>query len=506
VDYKLNKTMMRKISLILLVIASTTAGIFAQTVNDALRYSQVFYTGSARFMSMGSAFTALGGDLSTLSQNPAGLGVFRSSEVSVSPQLFHINTIASFGSNTEEDYIYEFNVPQAGIVASLLRRKSESGFTTLNFGYSFNQTNNLNQRINISGISNNSSLLDYWTEISDGFYHDQLASEAADAFLAYDVWLIDTLSGSNVNYGTVYSNYGDEYPSVYGQTMQRLIETEGYTNEHAISFGGSYADKLFFGATLGITRLNYKHKYEHTESTEADLSSLFTDFNYTYYYDNIGTGYTFKLGAIYRPVESLRIGLAFHSPGLFRINEYVSDNITSHFSDVAVPYESSNEAVRYNYALTTPFRVLAGAAVQIKKLALISFDYEFIDYSTAKFSETGDGYNYGAKNQAIRNSLKPVSNFRLGAEARLNNLYFRGGYGYYGRPWKGDELNSDLDYNSYSLGAGFREKAIFVDFGFTRLTNPDNYLLYDAEIEAPMSYMSVNRSIFTITFGYKFGL
>ena len=48
----------------------------------------------------------------------------------------------------------------------------------------------------------------------------------------------------------------------------------------------------------------------------------FTDFNYTYYYDNIGTGYTFKLGAIYRPIETLRIGFAFHSPTFFRINEY----------------------------------------------------------------------------------------------------------------------------------------------------------------------------------------
>ena len=40
-------------------------------------------------MSMGGAFTALGGDMSTLSQNPAELGVFRSSEISfISPACF----------------------------------------------------------------------------------------------------------------------------------------------------------------------------------------------------------------------------------------------------------------------------------------------------------------------------------------------------------------------------------------------------------------------------------
>ena len=41
----------------------------------------MFYGGTARFMSMGGAFTALGGDISTLSQNPAGIGVFRTSEM-----------------------------------------------------------------------------------------------------------------------------------------------------------------------------------------------------------------------------------------------------------------------------------------------------------------------------------------------------------------------------------------------------------------------------------------
>jgi len=500
---------MRKLSLVILITASLTAGINGQNVDDALRYSQVFYTGSARFMSMGGAFTALGGDLSTLSQNPAGLGVFRSSEISISPQLFHINTIANFKANSTEDYIYEFGLGQGGIVFSLPRRNKESGFTTLNFGYSYNQTNNLNQHVTINGVSNSSSLTDYWAEISDGFYHDQLETEAPDAFLAYDVWLIDTLSGSNVNYGTVYSNYGDNFPSTYGQTVQRLISTEGYTNEHAFSFGGSYSDKLFFGATVGITRLRYTSKYEHSESTEADLPSLFTDFNYTFYYDNIGTGYTFKLGAIYKPVESLRIGFGFHSPGLYRIDEYVNDNITSHFSDVAIPYESSNEAVRYNYALTTPFKILAGAALQIKKVGLISLDYEFIDYGSAKFSETGDGYNYSAKNQAIKNSLRPANNLRLGAEARLNNIYFRGGYGYYGKVWKDDELKSNVNYHSFSLGTGFREKNIIVDFGFTRMTNPDKYMLYDlndTEIEDPMSEISVSRNIFTLTFGYKFGI
>ena len=83
---------MKRIRLTILAAFTLFSGLFAQNVDDALRYSQVFYGGTARFMSMGGAFTALGGDLSSLSQNPAGIGVFRASEMSVTPQLNYINS------------------------------------------------------------------------------------------------------------------------------------------------------------------------------------------------------------------------------------------------------------------------------------------------------------------------------------------------------------------------------------------------------------------------------
>ena len=90
---------MKKIGLIFIIALFILPGIYAQKIEDALRNSQVFYYGTARFMGMGGAFTALGGDLSSLSQNPAGLGVFRSSEVSITPQLFHIKTSADIDTD-----------------------------------------------------------------------------------------------------------------------------------------------------------------------------------------------------------------------------------------------------------------------------------------------------------------------------------------------------------------------------------------------------------------------
>lgn len=506
-------TIMKKLSLLFLVLGLVWFEAIAQNTSDALRYSQLFYNGTARFNSMGGAFTALGGDISSLSQNPAGIGVFRSSEFAITPQLYHIKSSAELFTKKSIDYLYDFNLAQAGLVVNLINRDSETGLVTLNFGYSFNRTNNLNQSTVMEGTSNNSSLLDRWAEKSSGLYKDQLENnnDVYDAYLGWSTYLIDSLPGVGNKYGTIYSNYGDG-DTIYGQNMKRTITTNGFSGEHSISFGGNYSNKLFFGATLGITRLNFENSFRHVETAVGILPSRysvagegFTDFNYTDYRKSIGTGYSLKIGAIFRPLEILRIGLAFHSPTLYRIDEYTNDNISTWFSDLNQPINAKNDPLTFKYTLTTPFRAIAGVALQIKKIALISADYEFIDYSSSKFATVGDdNFDYTEKNQSIKNDLKPVSNLRFGTEIRLKSIYLRGGYGIYGKPWAKGIINEDLFYKTFAFGFGFREQNIFADFGFSRMTSSEKYTLYDAEIETVVSNLDIAKNMFTVTFGYKF--
>ena len=494
---------MKRIRLTILAVFTLFSGLFAQNVDDALRYSQVFYGGTARFMSMGGAFTALGGDLSSLSQNPAGIGVFRASEISVTPQLNYINSEAGFHGNTS-DYLYNFNLGQAGFVSNIVSNKASTGLIKFNFGYSFNKTNNLYQSTLIQGINNTSSMADYWAGVGEGTkYYDLSGPEG----IAFDTYIIDTITGSGaMSYGTVFSNYGDNPPSRYGQSVQRLISNEGFTGEHAISFGGNYSDRVYFGATFGISQLRYISQFQHTESANDPMISLFKNFNYLDYYEDRGTGYSFKLGAIVKPVESMRIGVAFHSPVWYHIDEYFFETISSNFTDGS-RYESSNDPLRFEYALTTPFRVLGGIAFQIQKFALLSADYEFVDYSMAKFSQTGDGYNYAEKNSAINNSLKSASNFRVGGEFRFNKLYLRSGYSYYGKAFAQGEDNANQDYSSISGGIGFREKNFSIDFGYTHMSTSQIYLLYPLsdEFEPATANLNTNQNMFSLTFGYKLG-
>ncbi len=492
---------MKRSALIIAAALLTFVGIKAQNVDDALRYSQIFYTGTARFMSMGGAFTALGGDLSTFSQNPAGIGVFRSSEISVTPQLLHSKTSANF-NGINDDYLYNFNLGQAGVVGNLIKGSGTTGLISLNIGYAFNKTNNLNNSARIQGNSSTSSMADFWADDAYGIYYGDLGGAAG---IAYDAWIIDTITGSGASYyGTVFSNYGDNPSSDYGQNIRRLITNQGYTGEHAITIGGNYSNKIFFGATLGISTIKYTGHYEHLEKADYLLDSQFSDFSYVEHFENTGTGVSLKIGAIIKPVEELRIGLAFHSPTLYSIDERFYDNISSNFTDGG-HYEFYNDELVYEYALTTPFRALAGVAYQIEKAGLISVDYEFVDYSMVRFSETGDDYDYSEKNLELKTTLKPAHNVRVGGELRFNKLYLRGGYGYYGKVFRDDEINRDLFNRSISAGVGFREQNLSIDFGFTNLRNEQKYVLYDSYYDTAMASLINNRNMFSVTLGYKFG-
>jgi hypothetical protein len=91
--------------LILLTGILCAAGtINAQTHADALRYSQHYLSGTtARSVGMGGAFGALGGDFSTLSTNPAGIAVYRGSELTFSPEIYVSGTDSRYFGNENKE-------------------------------------------------------------------------------------------------------------------------------------------------------------------------------------------------------------------------------------------------------------------------------------------------------------------------------------------------------------------------------------------------------------------
>ncbi|MCC6182952.1 MAG: hypothetical protein IT237_14075, partial [Bacteroidia bacterium] len=102
--------------LIGILFLSSTFLAHAQNEVDALRYSQPFINGTARFNSMGGAFTALGGDMTSINQNPAGLAVYRSNEIYTGLNLFSQTTRSSYLNNGTSNNQINLNIPNFGLL------------------------------------------------------------------------------------------------------------------------------------------------------------------------------------------------------------------------------------------------------------------------------------------------------------------------------------------------------------------------------------------------------
>ena len=148
-------------------------------------------------------------------------------------------------------------------------------------------------------------------------------------------------------------------------------------------------------------------------------------------------------------------------------------------------------------------RALAGVALQIRKVAIISVDYEYVNYSMSRFSNASDNYDYYAENQGIKDILKSASNIRVGAEYRINNVYLRGGYSYYGSAFKSTEINNNLNYNGLSFGIGMRQQNFYFDLAYSSLSGSSKYYMYNDANLQPAS-IATAKNTFVATIGFKF--
>ena len=75
----------------------------AQDLADALRYSWFQVNGTARAGAMGNAFGALGGDFTSVSINPAGIGLYRSGELALTPGFGQTQVNSTYWGQTMPD-------------------------------------------------------------------------------------------------------------------------------------------------------------------------------------------------------------------------------------------------------------------------------------------------------------------------------------------------------------------------------------------------------------------
>jgi hypothetical protein len=485
------------------VIAISVLGmqsVLAQNEFDALRYSQIDVLGTARYSGMGGAFGALGGDMSSLSVNPAGIAVFTRTTASASISVLSASTDASYLGMSSSDNKLNMNISNAGFVARFKRKKAADkqwAWKAFHLGVSYNRTANFHRRTSIIGVSTNSSIVDGWvgqlnatgTEYADIPSEFIPGAEFTNAHLGWGTFLIDTMPGST-------NSYIRNVAPNYGQTQQVREMTKGAMGEVALSFGGNFGNALYIGATVGIPRINYELERAYTESDSQDTIADFSSFTKTDYLKATGTGFNFKFGLLYRPVKWLRVGAAIHTPTFFEIDESYTSVLTSNLNNTQ--YSLSTMQGKFDYSLTTPFRAIGSLGFVIGKIGLVSADYEYVNYSMAKFRSRN--YGFDTENTNVKNNLHWAGNIRMGTEWRIKPVSIRAGFAI-----NGDAFTGAYNFNNtrYSLGLGLRLKRFFTDLTYNLHRSVNNYEVY-ADDNVPLAdALTLDHSVI-FTVGFRF--
>jgi hypothetical protein len=483
----------RKILLTSMALFTITT-LIAQNAEDALRYSSYSTTGTARFMSLSGALGAIGGDLTTINNNPAGLGIYKSSEYIFAPRYLYNKVESNFGGEFRSDSRDNINFGTLGLVTSMpvVNRLNPDapGWKYVQFGFSVNRIDNYCSDITIEGNSIGGSKVNEWRSDAQGNLPENLNYFGSN--LAWETYLLDTINGYPTDYITAVP--------VEGVNQKYTSSSKGYKNEMTFAFSGNYNNKLFLGMGMSFVFLNYSKIYSLTET--ALITPNQGEFDSFTYYDELstrGNGINAKLGVIYMITPAIRISGAFHSPTwYYNMTDSYFSRVESQMFD-GQKYNQSSPNGKFNYTMTTPFRASAGIGIVIGQMGFVSADYEYLDYSLASFNSTD--YAFSDENQDIKTDFLATHNVRIGTEWNLNNFFIRGGYGFSTSPV--DESLNKLTHDQYSFGFGYRSGPLMLDFAFLQKLNNQKYYIYDPNF-VNAAYIESKTSYYGVTLGLKF--
>ena len=445
-------TMKRILAAVFLSVMALQAG--AQGWTDALNFSENDYLGTARSVGMGNAMTAVGGDLGSLTFNPAGSAVASYSQFTITPGLSFSTVTAqgSLGEGFEDSYKTRkgrMGLPNFGAMM-VYDTRNQRGLRRVSFGIVGNVTRDYTNKLRASGTNTTTSVAGSLASQADGydksvlggsFYGNNLPSW--ESMVGYQGGLFDQVGDTYVGLTESLLDNGnivltDKIGQYYG------LERKGSKYDLLMNFGLDFNDKFYVGANIGITTLSYR-------SDENRAEEALTGINYgndfqslrirSAYYDD-GSGLYAKIGFIARPFSGFRIGAAIQTPTLMQVRETYQLDARSLAENIEMSQSTPRDEWFYN--VTAPMRINAGIAYTIGKFGLVSADYEYTDFTGMKLSAAYDDssyYDFADANLDIKDFTGPVHAIRLGAELKpMPEMALRVGY----------NLTTGAQYNTLS--------------------------------------------------------
>lgn len=529
--------------------------------NDILTWGDIYnlsFTahnyGTARTMGMGNAFTALGADMTSATLNPAGIGMYVGSDFSFSPVLQFSKTKTA-NSDTFyngvpkrqqefKDHSSHFGMSSIGGVFSVYR--GMGALTNLNLGIVYNRIADFNRNSMSASIANpaEQSMANVLCTLSniDGLKtnNDGTMPFGNDPYY----W------GATLAYKNGLTNKDDQGWFIdriadYAEIDQYAVtEVRGSLGEYDFTMGMNFADIIYVGASLGVQSLNYSREVFYGENyiypngaypSGEEMPYQLEYMNYVQRTRLSGTGVNFKLGVTARPVDWLRIGVAYHTPTLMNTSlRYEADMWSATYSAANNPdnYKLDNGYAYFNYSTpewvdigeyawnyTSPSRLLLGAAVTISDRVILSADYERSWYQSMRLKSAPIwGLDY---TDITKEVFKGGNTLRLGAEAYiLPFMALRVGYIWSGNTLREGYVNivathtmpTRQSFVTAGLGLKFSE-AVYLDlayqYGKTSYTGYQTYYYtdpYDAAYDLGSRIFddTTTKHIAVVTLGIRF--
>lgn len=500
--------------ILLSILKLATAQSF---VDNALLFSRTPAAGSARIQALGGSQAALGGDYSSALSNPAGLGMYNRSELTFSLGNASNVTDVNYGGSQTSDSRNKFSIPGF----SYIQRQSYSKGKFLGgaFAFTFSRTNNLNTKFAYEGDNTESSLIDNFIDYAnsnaltpqdlDGDYYYTLTG------LAYGSYLLQDYDNNGVlSYGSVLSPLPGETRTI---RQREDVSRKGSQSQLSFSYGGNYDDVFFFGATLGISSIRFTQDQLYTESnfrfSDDPAYNPLRNFQLDENFDIQGSGVNFTLGAIYRPVDFVQVGLSYVTPTVYDISDaytarldarwnnfdYFGDGqliLNNTFAEFDVPFISE-------YSLNTPGKLTAGVAF-MQEFGFITADVEYVNYGKAKYSSNVQGESYDYDNNIISDQYRNVVNVRAGAELRKDIFRLRFGYSLQPDPYRFDDsINRAIQ--TISGGVGIRQEKFFIDLAFVQAQTEGRRIPYTVPgMTSPEASLKIKNTNIIATIGFPF--
>jgi len=471
---------MKKI-LFLLITGLTASVSHSQEVSDAVRYAQDNLTGTARFRAMSGAFGAVGGDLSSISVNPAGSAIFLNNQTGITFSNQNIKNNSNYFGTQTSDKENSFILNQAGVVFVFNDHNPSNNWKKIVIGANYENTNNFNNSVFSAGTNPTNSIDKYFLSWANGVklgdithmdYRD-MTYKQQQAFFGGEGYVINPVTADPNN-----TQYVSNVPAGGNYYQENGYSTSGYNSKLSFNIATSYKDRLYFGANLNVHITDYRRTSSFYEANDNALQPTETISDLTFNNDlyTYGNGFSFQLGAIAKVTDSFRLGLAYESNTWYELYDELSQSLyttTDAIGGQTKYYDINPKVVNVyeSYTLQTPGKTTFSAAYVFGKSGLISVDYSLKDYGNTKYKPTNDA-GFRNLNNEISDQLTTAGELRVGAEYKIKQLSLRGGYRFEASPYKNGTTIGDL--NSYSGGLGYNFGGTRVDLAYSYLERKSN--------------------------------